>query len=84
MELKKPHPIRLVGGVEIWNGLVLYPREVGKNLGGISQERGVPAPHQATSPGFQCQEDKSPQLLATKIREIEPVEETVGALSSSS
>ena len=39
---------------------------VDKKSGGISQERGVPAPHQAPSPGFQCQEDKSPQLLTAK------------------
>ena len=34
-ELKKPHASRLVGGVEMLNGLVLYPPVVDKNLGGI-------------------------------------------------
>ena len=38
MELKKPHPSKLVGGVEVWNGLVPHTRVVDKNLGGISQE----------------------------------------------
>ena len=40
---------------------------VDKNSGGISQEREVPNLYQAPSTGFQCQEDKFPQLLATKI-----------------
>ena len=67
-ELKKPHPFRLAGGVQTRNGLVPHPCVVDKNLGGISQERGVPAPHQALSPGSQWQEYKSPQLLAAKTR----------------
>ena len=33
-------------------------------------------------PGFQCQEDNSPQLLAAKIMGIESVEEADGAISS--
>ena len=68
-ELKKPHPSRLVGGVKVWNSLVPHPCVVDKNSGGISQEQEVPAPHQAPSPGYQCQEDKSPQLLAAKTTE---------------
>ena len=72
-ELKKPHPSRLVGGVQTENGLVSHPRVVDKSLGGISQDQGV-LPHTRTpSPGFQGQEDKSPQLLAAK---------TSGVLSS--
>ena len=47
MELKKPYPSRLGGGVEMWNGLVPHPCVVDKNLEGISREPGVPAPHQA-------------------------------------
>ena len=66
MELEKPHPPRLVGGAQMAYGLVPHPRVVGKHSGGISRERGVRAPHQAPSPGFQCQEDKSPQLLAAQ------------------
>ena len=46
MELKKPHPSRLVGGVEMQNRLVPHPRMVDKNSGGISQEQEVPATHQ--------------------------------------
>ena len=37
---------------------------VDENLEGISWEQGVSAPHQAPSTGFQCQEGKSPKLLA--------------------
>ena len=48
------------------NRLVPQPHAVDKNSRGIAQERGVPEPHQAPRPGFQCQEDKSPQLLAAK------------------
>ena len=32
------------------NGLVPHPRVVDKNSGGISQEQGVPTPHQALKP----------------------------------
>ena len=48
------------------NGLVPHPHVVDKNSGERSQEQRVPAPHQAPSPGTQCQEDKSPQFLAAK------------------
>ena len=37
-ELKKPHPSKLVGGVQTWNRLVPHPCVVDKNSGGISQE----------------------------------------------
>ena len=47
MELKKPHPSRLVGGAQVQNGLVFHPSVVDEISEGISQERGVPAPHQA-------------------------------------
>ena len=36
MELKKPHPSRLVGRVELWNSLVPHSCQVDKNSGGIS------------------------------------------------
>ena len=69
MELKKPHPSRLVGGEQTRSELVPHPHEMGKNSGGISQEQAGPAPHQAPpSPGFQCPEGKTPQLLAKKSR----------------
>ena len=62
-----PTSIQLSGGALTWNMLVPHSGVVGKNSGRISWEWGVPAPHQAPpSPGFQCQEDKSPQLLAAK------------------
>ena len=67
MELKKPHPSRLVGGAQTWDKLVDVDKaHVDKNLGGVSWEQGVPDPHQTPSPGFQCQQGKSPQLLAAK------------------
>ena len=53
--LKKPHPSRLVGGVQTWNGLVPCPCMVDKNLGRISQEWS-PRP----TPGPPVQEDESP------------------------
>ena len=40
MELKKPHPSRLVVGAQTWNGFVQHSRVVDKNSGGISWERG--------------------------------------------
>ena len=43
-----------------------YPHVVDENYGGIFWEQGALAPHQASSPGIQHQEDKSPQLLAAK------------------
>ena len=46
MELKKPHPSKLVGGAQMWNWLVSHPHVVDKNLGGISQEEEAPTPHQ--------------------------------------
>ena len=36
MKLKEPHPSRLVGAVEMYNGLVPHPHVVDKNSGGIS------------------------------------------------
>ena len=83
MELKKPHPSRLVGGVETWNGLFSHPHVVDEISGRMPPERGVLAPHQDPSPGFQCQEDKFPQPLAAKLVGIELVEETTGGTSSS-
>ena len=47
MEFKKPHPSRLVGGVQTQNGL-------DKNSRGITQEQGIRGPHQAPRSGFQC------------------------------
>ena len=60
MELKKPHPSRLVGGAQTQNGLVTHPGMVGKNLGGISWEQGVPAPHQAPQPRVPVPEREVP------------------------
>ena len=65
--LKKPHPSRLVGVSDMWNGLVPHPCVVDKNLRGISQEESHPHVR-PPSPGLRYQEDKSPQLLATKTR----------------
>ena len=46
-KLKKPHPFKLVGGVQSWKGMVPHPHVVDKNWRGISWEQGVPTPHQA-------------------------------------
>ena len=45
MGLKKSHPFRLIEGAERQNGLVPH-QPMDENLEGISQEQGVPAPHQ--------------------------------------
>ena len=37
-ELKKPHPSRLAGEAQMWNGLVPYTSVVDKNSEGISWE----------------------------------------------
>ena len=61
--IKETTSIGLVGGVEMCNRLVPYPRLVDKNLGGISVAR---SPRPVPGPPDQYQEDSSPQLLATK------------------
>ena len=43
MELKRPHPSGLVGGVEMQNGLVSQPRVVDTNLGGGHLRMGSPS-----------------------------------------
>ena len=53
----------------MWNGLISHLPVVDKNSGGIPWEQGVPVPHQAPSPGFQCLEGKSIQLLTAKIQQ---------------
>ena len=65
-KLKKPHPPRRAGGAQTLNGLVPHLCVLDKNSGGTSWEQGVPAPHQALQPSFQCQKEKSLQLLAAK------------------
>ena len=50
MELKKPHPSKLVGGAEMQNGLVPHPHVFDTNSGGISREQGVPDPHKDPQP----------------------------------
>ena len=48
IELKKPHPSKLVGGVQMQNGLVPHSHMVDTNLGGVSPDQGIPAPQQAS------------------------------------
>ena len=68
MELKKPHPSRLVGEAEAWNGLALHPHLVDKIWEGcLGSEESQPHTR-APGPWFQCQEDKSPKLLAAKTK----------------
>ena len=82
MELKKPHPSKLAGGVETQNGLVPYPCGVDKNFGGISQEQGVPAPQQAPQSGVPVPQNKFHNFWLKKTAETEVVEETSGVPSS--
>ena len=49
-ELKKPPPFRLVERAQMQNGLVPHPGVVDKNLVGITQKQGVPAPYQDPQP----------------------------------
>ena len=66
-ELPKPHPSKLVGGTQTQNKLLSYPCVVDKNSEGYLRSKQAQPHTRSRSPGFQCQEDKSPQLLATKI-----------------
>ena len=50
MDLKKPHPLRLVGGAQMQNGLVSHQHVVDKNSGGVLWKQGVPVPHQTPPP----------------------------------
>ena len=65
-KLKKPHPSKLVGGAQMWNRLVPHPRVVDTNSGGHLRSEESQTHTKPLSPAFQCQEDKSPQLLAAK------------------
>ena len=51
MELKKPHPSKPVGGVQMKKGLIPHLCVVDKHSGEISWEQGVPNPHQDLQPG---------------------------------
>ena len=84
MELKKPHPSRLVGGVQTQTGLVSYPHVVDKNSEGHVRSEEFQPRTRPPSPRFQGQEDKSPELLAAKPTGIESLEETAKAPKSSS
>ena len=80
-ELKKPHPCRLVGEVQTWNGLVAHC--IDKNARGICWEGGVPD----TQPVLPAQGSRARKIsphnfwLQTPAG-IESVEETAGAPSS--
>ena len=69
----------------MWNRLVPHLHVVNKIWNRYLRSEESQPHTRHPSPGFQCQEDKSPQLLATKTNpEIESMEETSGAPSSSS
>ena len=64
MELKKPHLLRLAGGAQMQNRLVPHPCVVEKKTQEGYLRSKDSQPHTGLpSPEFQCQEDKSPQLL---------------------
>ena len=79
MELKKSHLFRLVG--EVWvhlaGSIPMWIKIWEGYLGSKEPQTHTRCP----SPGLQCQEDKSPQLLAVVIQSVE---EAAGALSNSS
>ena len=85
MELKKPHPSRLVGGAPIWNGLFPHPHVVDKTLGGISQEQAGPPPLQAPNlvHGSSARKIIPCNFWAQKQVGIELVKETAIAPSTS-
>ena len=68
-KLKKPHPFRLVGWVQMWSGLVSHPHVVDKNLGGISWKS--MSPTTTTGPQLRvpvpgkCLGNKEKQFLIT-------------------
>ena len=79
MELKKSHLFRLVG--EVWvhlaGSIPMWIKIWEGYLGSKEPQTHTRCP----SPGLQCQEDKSPQLLAVVIQSVE---EAAGAPGSSS
>ena len=83
-ELNKPHPSRLVGGTQTWNGLA--PTHVDKNSGGMDI-LGAKSPR--PTPGPPAQDSRARKIsphnfwLQSPLG-IESVEEAAGALSSSS
>ena len=84
MELKKPHPSRLVGGHRCrtgWSHTHMWWIKIQEGYLGSEESQTRTSP---LSPGFQYQVDKSPQLLAAKTSGVELVEKTSRALSSSS
>ena len=62
MELKNPHPPRLLGGMETWKWLLPHPRVVNKNPKGYlgSEDSQTHTNSRSLPRVFQCQEDKSP------------------------
>ena len=85
MELKKPHPPRMVVRAQMQNRLVPHPRVVDKNSGGISQEQGLLAPPQGPSAQVSSARKKSPHYFwMQKPVGTELVEETSRVPGSSS
>ena len=80
-ELKKPHPSRLVGGVKTWMSWS-HSHWIKIWEGYLRSEESQPHT-KPPNPGFQSQEDKSPQFWLQKPVRIEPGEETSGSSSSS-
>ena len=78
MELKKPHPSRLVVGTQAQNGLVPHSCVVDKNLGGIFQEQGVPDPHQdPPAQGSSARKISPHNFWLQKLAGIESVEKVL-------
>lgn len=69
---EKEVALRLVGGAEMHNGrshTLMYPLKIKRNILAVevsAEEEGVPSPYQAPQLSLQCQEKKSPKLLAVK------------------
>ena len=85
IELKKPHPSKLVEGAQMQNRLVPYSYVLEKNSGGISWEQGVPAQHQAPQHRVLVPGRKVPTTSGCKNPAgIELVEETSEAPRCSS
>ena len=69
MELKKPQPSILVGGMQMQKRLVPHPRVVSKNSGGISWDN--------SDPGFHARKKSPHNFWLQKPAGIESVEENV-------
>ena len=82
-ELKKPHPLKLVGGVQMWNGLVSHPCVVDKFGRDISEAKSPSHTSGPPAQGSSARKISPHNFWLQKLVGFESVEETSGAPSCS-